>query len=80
MFAERGYQRTSLDAIARRVSLTRQGVLRCFPSKGKLLIAILQHREELNREHLLAARTDEDLPSQMAAVVTLDHERSDSLR
>ncbi|ABW09929.1 transcriptional regulator, TetR family [Parafrankia sp. EAN1pec] len=75
MFAEHGYRGTSLDAIAQRVGLTRQGVLHYFSSKEKLLTEILRRREELGREHLLAGHAHEDLPHQMAAIVAHDHQR-----
>ncbi|WP_198652813.1 TetR/AcrR family transcriptional regulator [Actinocorallia populi] len=75
MVAERGYRGTSLDAIAREVGLTRQGVLHYFPGKKHLLAEILRRREDLNREHLLAGHAHEDWPAQMARVVDHDHRR-----
>ncbi|GAA3389209.1 TetR/AcrR family transcriptional regulator [Cryptosporangium minutisporangium] len=74
MLAERGYRGTSLNAVAHRVGLTRQGVLHYFPSKEALLSAILQRREELSREHLLAGHAEEDWPAQLAEVVAHDHD------
>ncbi|GGU91068.1 TetR family transcriptional regulator [Actinomadura cremea] len=74
MFAAHGYRGASLDAIAARVGLTRQGVLHYFPSKKRLLVEILRRREELNREHLLAEHAGEDWPGQMAEVIAHDHE------
>ncbi|WP_044473486.1 helix-turn-helix domain-containing protein, partial [Streptomyces turgidiscabies] len=47
VFAERGYRRASIDAVAERAGLTRQGVLHYFPSKKRLLHALLQRREDL---------------------------------
>ncbi|OHV30824.1 TetR family transcriptional regulator [Parafrankia soli] len=76
MFAAHGYRGTSLDTIAHRVGLTRQGVLHYFPRKENLLTAILQCREEVNREHLQAGHAHEDLPGQMAAIVAHDHQLS----
>jgi AcrR family transcriptional regulator len=76
MFAVRGYRGASLDAIAQKADLTRQGVLHYFPSKKELLIALLQRREELNREHLLAGHSHEDWPAQMAEVIAHDHEQA----
>jgi AcrR family transcriptional regulator len=71
-FAERGYRGASLDAIAERVGLTRQGVLHYFPSKKRLLIAILQLREELARDHV-ADHADGDWPGQIAEALAFDH-------
>jgi AcrR family transcriptional regulator len=76
MFAERGYRGTSLDAIAERVGLTRQGVLHYFRGKEKILAAILQRREELGREQSMATLPGDDLPSQIAAVVAYDHQQT----
>ncbi|MFC5753164.1 TetR/AcrR family transcriptional regulator [Actinomadura rugatobispora] len=72
MFAERGYRGTSLDAIAERVGLTRQGVLHYFPSKKKLLAAVLELRDEASREALTADRPVGEWPVQLAEVVAYD--------
>lgn len=45
-FGTRGYRAVSLDAVAAIVGVTRQGVLRHFPSKPKLLIAVLERRDQ----------------------------------
>ncbi|WP_194903666.1 TetR/AcrR family transcriptional regulator [Catenulispora rubra] len=79
VFAERGYRGASFDAIAERAGLTRQGVLHYFPSKKKLMVAILQHREDLARRHLVEhlgqgqADEDEDVPGKIAEIVAFDH-------
>ncbi|MDW4904015.1 helix-turn-helix domain-containing protein [Streptomyces sp. ADMS] len=73
VFAERGYRRSSIDAVAERAGLTRQGVLHYFPSKKRLLRALLQRREDLARAHLAAGHADKDLPSRVAEVVAYDH-------
>ncbi|WP_105968005.1 TetR/AcrR family transcriptional regulator [Streptomyces geranii] len=75
VFAARGYRRASIDAVAERAGLTRQGVLHYFPSKKRLLQALLQRREDLAREHL-ADHVYKDLPSLVAAVVTYDHQNA----
>jgi AcrR family transcriptional regulator len=75
VFAERGYRRASIDAVAERAGLTRQGVLHYFPSKKRLLHALLQRREDLAREHL-AGHAYEDLPSLVAEVVAYDHQNA----
>jgi AcrR family transcriptional regulator len=72
MFAERGYRGTSLDAIAERVGLTRQGVLHYFPSKKRLLATILELRDEAEREKLIAERPDRDWPTMLAEVIAYD--------
>ncbi|SEG85136.1 DNA-binding transcriptional regulator, AcrR family [Thermomonospora echinospora] len=75
LFAEHGYRGASLDQIAERVGLTRQGLLHYFPSKKKLLIALLGRREELNREHLVADHlAEKDWPTQVAEAVAFDRE------
>ncbi|WP_405813233.1 TetR/AcrR family transcriptional regulator [Streptomyces sp. NBC_01390] len=76
VFAERGYRRASMDAVAERAGLTRQGVLHYFPSKKRLLHALLQRREDLAREHLAAAHSDKDLPSLVAEAVAYDHQNA----
>ncbi|WP_329281124.1 TetR/AcrR family transcriptional regulator [Streptomyces sp. NBC_01451] len=75
VFAERGYRRASMDAVAERAGLTRQGVLHYFPSKKRLLHALLQRREDLAREHL-ADHADLDLPNLVAEVVAYDHQNA----
>lgn len=69
MFAENGYRGTSLDAIAQRVGLTRQGVLHYFPSKQRLLAVLLQRTAELGRGELPAGYAGADLAGQLADVV-----------
>lgn len=73
VFAERGFRGASFDVVAERAGLTRQGVLHYFPSKKKLLAAVLRYREEMHREHLAGGHADEDWPSQLAEVVAFDH-------
>lgn len=73
VFAERGYRGTSIDAVAERAGLTRQGVLHYFPSKKKLFMALLRFREELNREHLVGHDDKDDWPGLFAEVVAYDH-------
>ena len=45
-FASRGYRGASLDMIAARIGVTRQALLHYFPSKVKLLLAVLELREQ----------------------------------
>lgn len=73
VFAERGFRGASFDEVAERAGLTRQGVLHYFPSKKKLLVAILRFREEMHRDHLAEGHADEDLPGMLAEVLAFDH-------
>lgn len=45
LFAARGFRGASLEAVAREVGLTRQGVLHYFPSKVHLLLGVLELRD-----------------------------------
>lgn len=69
MIAERGYRGTSLNAIAERVGLTRQGVLHYFPNKQHLLTAILDRETALGRGELPTDDVEPDLPDLFADVV-----------
>ena len=73
VFGERGYRGASLDLVAERAGLTRQGLLHYFPSKKQLLIAMLQFRVDLSRDHLAADHSDDDWPNQLAEAVAFDH-------
>ncbi|MEU4311247.1 helix-turn-helix domain-containing protein [Nocardia sp. NPDC024068] len=74
MIAVRGFRGTSLNAIADRVGLSRQGVLHYFPSKQHLLDAVLQRTVELGRGDIPATQVREDLPDLLAAVVARNRE------
>ncbi|MFF0085849.1 TetR/AcrR family transcriptional regulator [Streptomyces canus] len=72
VFGERGYRGASIDAVAERAGLTRQGVLHYYPSKRRLLFALLHFREELNRRHVQGDGDDRDLPGTFAEAVAFD--------
>jgi AcrR family transcriptional regulator len=61
LIAERGYRGVSLDHIAEACGITKQGLLHHFPSKAELLVAILEHRDEVDlaeaAEHLPRSQT-----------------------
>jgi AcrR family transcriptional regulator len=61
LIAERGYRGVSLDQIAEACGITKQGLLHHFPSKAELLVAILEHRDEVDlaeaTEHLPRSQT-----------------------
>lgn len=74
VLAARGFKGTSIDAVAERAGLTRQGVLHYFPSKKRLLLGILNFREQLHREHLADRRLGEDWATDFAATVAFEQE------
>lgn len=72
VFAERGYRGTSLDAVAERAGLTRQGVLHYYPSRKRLLFALLHYREELTRRHMGSEGDGPDMPRRFAEAIEFD--------
>jgi AcrR family transcriptional regulator len=52
VYAEAGYQGSSLREIARRVGMTHAGLLYYFPSKEALLAAVLERRDAEDGERL----------------------------
>lgn len=46
LFAAHGFRGASLDAVAAKVGISRQGVLHYFPSKTHLLLGVLDLRDE----------------------------------
>ena len=52
-FAARGYRGASLDMIAAKIGVTRQALLHYFPSKVKLLLAVLELREQQDAERFI---------------------------
>ncbi|MGC9542136.1 TetR/AcrR family transcriptional regulator [Streptomyces sp. UG1] len=74
VLAARGFKGTSIDAVAERAGLTRQGVLHYFPSKKRLLLEILNFREQLHREHLADRRVGEDWAGDFAEAVAFEQD------
>ncbi|WP_345622066.1 helix-turn-helix domain-containing protein [Streptomyces ziwulingensis] len=72
VFAERGFKNASIDAVAERAGLTRQGVLHYFPSKKRLLLEILNFREQLARANLSDRPTGVDWPADFADAVAFE--------
>lgn len=50
LFGEVGYRSASLREIAARVGLSHPGLLHHFPAKQALLLAVLEHRDEVDAE------------------------------
>lgn len=57
VFAENGYQKTSIRELAEAANLSQAGLLHYFGSKEELLVAILDRREQENQRE--AADTDD---------------------
>ena len=52
VFADHGYHRASLAGIAEQVGISQTGLLHHFPTKQRLLTAVLEARDRLDREWL----------------------------
>ncbi|WP_345800581.1 TetR/AcrR family transcriptional regulator [Microbacterium sp. AZCO] len=63
VFAESGYRAGSLREVAQRVGMSEAGLLHHFRSKSALLMAVLDHRDDLSR-----AVVDFDQPDGAAAL------------
>lgn len=85
IFAQRGYRKTSLRALASRVNLTEAGLLHYFDSKEQLFVEILRTRDEADRAVYLADRDsiegltgimrhNADVPGLVALFATLSAE------
>jgi len=66
VFSQSGYRAGSLREVAERVGMSEAGLLHHFRSKSALLMALLEHRDELSR-----ARVDFDLPDGVEALRAL---------
>ncbi|MDX3382279.1 TetR/AcrR family transcriptional regulator [Streptomyces niveiscabiei] len=75
VMAAHGFKGTSIDAVAERAALTRQGVLHYFPSKKRLLLELLSFREELARKNLAGRRVGEDWAGDFAETVAFEQSR-----
>ncbi|WNI20732.1 TetR/AcrR family transcriptional regulator [Streptomyces sp. ITFR-16] len=56
LFGEVGYRGASLRVIATRCGLSHPGLLHHFPTKESLLLAVLEHRDEVDGQWLEAGR------------------------
>lgn len=72
VMAVHGFKGASIDAVAERAGLTRQGVLHYFPSKKRLLLELLSFREELARENLAGRQAGEDWAGDFAETVAFE--------
>jgi AcrR family transcriptional regulator len=61
LFLERGYQGTSMDAVAQAAGVTKPVVYACFDSKDQLFRALLRREEERINAEIQGAFEDPDL-------------------
>lgn len=57
LFGEAGYRGSSLRELAGRCGLSHTGLLHYFPAKESLLLAVLEHRDEVDNARLPGAGT-----------------------
>lgn len=66
VFAQSGYRAGSLREVAERVGMSEAGLLHHFRSKSALLLALLDHRDDLSR-----SRVDFEIPDGVEALRSL---------
>ena len=69
LFAAHGYRGASLEAVAQRVGITRQGVLHYFPSKVHLLVGVLDLRDQDDAARIEHEHAGETLEEGLLAAV-----------
>ena len=80
LFAESGYERSSMRELARRMRLTQTGVLHHFADKEELLVEVLGLRDSSVADHLSELRaTDVATRSREVARHSAEHEGLTSL-
>jgi AcrR family transcriptional regulator len=69
LFLERGYEGTSMDAVARAAGVTKPVVYACFPGKEELFRALLRREEERILAEIQAAFEGSDLSDREGTLV-----------
>ncbi|MFM2077074.1 MAG: hypothetical protein RJA49_964 [Actinomycetota bacterium] len=75
MFGEVGYRGATLREIAARCGISHTGLLHHFANKEALLVAVLQHRDEVDRERLRADDSGVDTLRRMVDLVAFNATR-----
>jgi AcrR family transcriptional regulator len=73
LFLERGYEGTSMEAVARAVGVTKPVVYACYPSKDELFKALLRREEDRVLAEIaeaLPAAADDDLEATLTEGIT----------
>jgi AcrR family transcriptional regulator len=68
VFGETGYHKGSLREIAARIGISEAGVLHHFPSKRALLLATLEHRDDVALRDVFPPDLEDGLPWLLALV------------
>jgi AcrR family transcriptional regulator len=74
LFGEAGYRGTSLREIAARCGLSHPGLLHHFPTKQALLLAVLEHRDEVDAR-LVSGRSGLDILRGLVELAALNATR-----
>ena len=72
-FAAHGYRGASMDTIAAEVGVTRQGLLHHFPSKVKLLLAVIDQHDRDDAELLAELREQHGSLSEIVQAIFRRH-------
>ena len=72
LFLERGYEGTSMDAIARAAGVTKPVVYACFPGKDELFRALLRREEERILTEIQTAFDGSDLSDPEGTLIEID--------
>ncbi len=75
MFGEVGYRGATLREIATRCGISHTGLLHHFPNKEALLVAVLEHRDEVDRERLSVDTSGVDTLRRMVDLVAFNATR-----
>jgi AcrR family transcriptional regulator len=75
MFGEVGYRGATLREIATRCGISHTGLLHHFANKEALLVAVLEHRDEVDRERLSAEGSGVDTLRRMVDLVAFNATR-----
>lgn len=63
LFAQNGFDRTSVDEIAKQAGLSKGAIYWYFPSKERILIALAEHYETANQMAVMAMASNEQFGS-----------------
>jgi AcrR family transcriptional regulator len=75
LFGGAGYRGASLREIAARCGLSHPGLLHHFPTKQALLVAVLEHRDEVDKARLVSGRSGLDVLRGLVELAALNATR-----